>query len=148
MENGVYFQDPNSTYIDKSVEIASGSRILANCHLTGKTSIEKDCVIGPNSIINDSKIGEGSLVQFSVIDEAEIKGKATIGPYAHLRKGSILDENVKVGAFAETKIQKLEKAVKYLILLMLEMQNLEEDVNFSAGAITVIMTVKKNIKLR
>ena len=75
MENGVYFQDPNSTYIDKSVEIASGSRILANCHLTGKTSIEKDCVIGPNSIINDSKIGEGSLVQFSVIDEAEIKAR-------------------------------------------------------------------------
>ena len=66
MENGVYFQDPNSTYIDKSVEIASGSRILANCHLTGKTSIEKDCVIGPNSIINDSKIGEGSVIQFSV----------------------------------------------------------------------------------
>ena len=49
MENGVYFQDPNSTYIDKSVEIASGTKILANCHLTGKTSIEKDCVIGPNS---------------------------------------------------------------------------------------------------
>ena len=41
MENGVYFQDPNSTYIDKSVEIASGAKILANCHLTGTTNIEK-----------------------------------------------------------------------------------------------------------
>ena len=137
MENGVYFQDPNSTYIDKSVEIASGSRILANCHLTGKTSIEKDCVIGPNSIINDSKIGEGSVVQFSVIDEAEIKGKATIGPYAHLRKGSILDENVKVGAFAETKNSKIGKGSKVPHLAYVGDAELEENVNFSAGAITV-----------
>jgi bifunctional UDP-N-acetylglucosamine pyrophosphorylase/glucosamine-1-phosphate N-acetyltransferase len=137
MENGVYFQDPNSTYIDKSVEIASGAKILANCHLTGTTNIEKDCVIGPNSIITDSKIGEGSIVQFSVIDEAEIKGKANIGPYAHLRKGSVLDENVKVGAFAETKNSKIGKGSKVPHLAYVGDAELEEDVNFSAGAITV-----------
>ena len=137
MENGVYFQDPNSTYIDKSVEIASGAKILANCHLTGTTNIEKDCIIGPNSIITDSKIGEGSIVQFSVIDEAEIKGKANIGPYAHLRKGSILDENVKVGAFAETKNSKIGKGSKVPHLAYVGDAELEEDVNFSAGAITV-----------
>ena len=103
MDNGVYFQDPNSTYLDKTVTIEPGAKILANCHLTGSTNIKKDCVIGPNSIINDSQIGEGSSIQFSVVDEAEIKSNGKIGPYAHLRKGSILDEDVKVGAFAETK---------------------------------------------
>jgi bifunctional UDP-N-acetylglucosamine pyrophosphorylase/glucosamine-1-phosphate N-acetyltransferase len=35
MENGVYFQDPTSTYIDKGVVIKAGSRIMANTHLTG-----------------------------------------------------------------------------------------------------------------
>ena len=89
MDNGVYFQDPNSTYLDKTVTIEAGAKILANCHLTGSTNIKKDCVIGPNSIINDSEIGEGSSIQFSVVDEAEIKSNGKIGPYAHLRKGSI-----------------------------------------------------------
>ena len=137
MENGVYFQDPNSTYIDKSVQIEAGAKILANCHLTGKTIIENDCVIGPNSIINDSKIGEGSVIQFSVIDEAVIKSNGMIGPYAHLRKGSTLDENVKVGAFAETKNSKIGKGSKVPHLAYVGDAELEEDVNFSAGAITV-----------
>ena len=39
MEQGVYFQDPTSTYIDSEVTISSGTKILANTHLTGKTSI-------------------------------------------------------------------------------------------------------------
>ena len=67
MENGVYFQDPNSTYIDKSVEIALRTKILANCHLTGTTNIEKDCIIGPNSIITDSKIGRAPLFNFQLL---------------------------------------------------------------------------------
>ena len=34
MEQGVYFQDPTSTYIDSEVTISSGTKILANTHLT------------------------------------------------------------------------------------------------------------------
>ena len=137
MDNGVYFQDPNSTYLDKTVTIEPGAKILANCHLTGSTNIKKDCVIGPNSIINDSEIGEGSSIQFSVVDEAEIKSNGKIGPYAHLRKGSILDEDVKVGAFAETKNSTIGKGSKVPHLAYVGDAELEEDVNFSAGAITV-----------
>lgn len=137
MDNGVYFQDPNSTYLDKTVTIEAGAKILANCHLTGSTNIKKDCVIGPNSIINDSEIGEGSSIQFSVVDEAKIKSNGKIGPYAHLRKGSILDEDVKVGAFAETKNSTIGKGSKVPHLAYVGDAELEEDVNFSAGAITV-----------
>ena len=137
MDNGVYFQDPNSTYLDKTVTIEAGAKILANCHLTGSTNIKKDCVIGPNSIINDSEIGEGSSIQFSVVDEAKIKSNGKIGPYAHLRKGSILDEDVKVGAFAETKNSTIGKGSKVPHLAYVGDAELEEGVNFSAGAITV-----------
>ena len=44
MDNGVYFQDPNSTYLDKTVKIEAGAKILANCHLTGNTNIKKKIV--------------------------------------------------------------------------------------------------------
>ena len=137
MENGVYFQDPSTTYIDETVKIHSGSKIFANCHLTGNTEIKENCDIGPNSLINDSTIGEGSKVLYSVVDGSDIESNGQIGPYAHLRTGSTLGDNVKVGAFAETKNSKISKDSKVPHLAYVGDAELEEGVNFSAGAITV-----------
>ena len=137
MENGVYFQDPSTTYIDETVKIHPGSKIFANCHLTGNTEIKENCDIGPNSLINDSTIGEGSKVLYSVIDGSDIESNGQIGPYAHLRTGSTLGDNVKVGAFAETKNSKISKDSKVPHLAYVGDAELEEGVNFSAGAITV-----------
>jgi len=137
MENGVYFQDPSTTYIDETVTIHSGTKIFANCHLTGETEIQANCEIGPNSLINDSKIGEGSKVLYSVVEGSEIESNGKIGPYAHLRTGSTLGDNVKVGAFAETKNSKISKDSKVPHLAYVGDAELEEGVNFSAGAITV-----------
>ena len=137
MENGVYFQDPSTTYIDETVKIHSGTKIFANCHLTGNTEIQGNCQIGPNSLINDSKIGEGSKVLYSVVEGSKIESNGKIGPYAHLRTGSTLGDNVKVGAFAETKNSKISKDSKVPHLAYVGDAELEEGVNFSAGAITV-----------
>ena len=137
MEQGVYFQDPTSTYIDSEVTISSGTKILANTHLTGKTSIDADCVIGPNAQINDSSIGKNSTVVNSVIDQSTIQQNGNIGPFAHIRPGSELGEGVKVGSFAETKKSKIGKGSKVPHLAYVGDAELGENVNFSAGAITV-----------
>ena len=137
MEQGVYFQDPTSTYIDSEVTISSGTKILANTHLTGKTSIHADCVIGPNAQINDSSIGKNSTVINSVIDQSTIQENGNIGPFAHIRPGSELGEGVKVGSFAETKKSKIGKGSKVPHLAYVGDAELGENVNFSAGAITV-----------
>ena len=137
MEQGVYFQDPTSTYIDSEVTISSGTKILANTHLTGKTSIHADCVIGPNAQINDSSIGKNSTVVNSVIDQSTIQENGNIGPFAHIRPGSELGEGVKVGSFAETKKSKIGKGSKVPHLAYVGDAELGENVNFSAGAITV-----------
>ena len=137
MEKGVYFQDPRSTYIDESVKIAGGTKIYANSHLQGKTIIEESCEIGPNAQINNSHIGKGSKVVNSVIDEAKIESNGIIGPFAHIRPGSELADNVKVGAFAETKKSKIGKGSKIPHLAYVGDAELGTEVNFSAGAITV-----------
>jgi bifunctional UDP-N-acetylglucosamine pyrophosphorylase/glucosamine-1-phosphate N-acetyltransferase len=137
MENGVYFQDTSSTYLDEEVVIKAGSRIMANTHLTGKTEIHENCIIGPNTVIHDSTVGEGSTVTFSVLDGVTIKGAGIIGPYAHLRKGSVLEEGVKVGAFSETKNSNIGSGSKIPHLSYVGDADLEENVNFSAGSITV-----------
>ena len=137
MEQGVYFQDPTSTYIDADVTISSGTKVLANTHLTGSTSIDENCTIGPNAQINDSSIGKNSKVVNSVVDQSTIHENANIGPFAHIRPGSELGEGVKVGSFAETKKSKIGKGSKVPHLAYVGDAELGENVNFSAGAITV-----------
>ena len=137
MEQGVYFQDPTSTYIDADVTISSGTKVLANTHLTGNTSIDENCTIGPNAQINDSSIGKNSKVVNSVVDQSTIHENGNIGPFAHIRPGSELGEGVKVGSFAETKKSKIGKGSKVPHLAYVGDAELGENVNFSAGAITV-----------
>ena len=137
MEQGVYFQDPTSTYIDADVTISSGTKVLANTHLTGSTSIDENCTIGPNAQINDSSIGKNSKVVNSVVDQSTIHENGNIGPIAHIRPGSELGEGVKVGSFAETKKSKIGKGSKVPHLAYVGDAELGENVNFSAGAITV-----------
>jgi bifunctional UDP-N-acetylglucosamine pyrophosphorylase/glucosamine-1-phosphate N-acetyltransferase len=137
MEQGVYFQDPTSTYIDADVTISSGTKVLANTHLTGSTSIDENCTIGPNAQINDSSIGKNSKVVNSVVDQSTIHENGNIGPFAHIRPGSELGEGVKVGSFAETKKSKIGKGSKVPHLAYVGDAEIGENVNFSAGAITV-----------
>ena len=137
MEQGVYFQDPTSTYIDADVTISSGTKVLANTHLTGSTSIDENCTIGPNAQINDSSIGKNSKVVNSVVDQSTIHENGNIGPFAHIRPGSELGEGVKVGSFAETKKSKIGKGSKVPHLAYVGDAELGENVNFSAGSITV-----------
>jgi len=137
MEQGVYFQDPTSTYIDADVTISTGTKVLANTHLTGKTIIDENCTIGPNAQINDSSIGKNSKVVNSVVDQSTIHENGNIGPFAHIRPGSELGEGVKVGSFAETKKSKIGKGSKVPHLAYVGDAELGENVNFSAGSITV-----------
>ena len=90
MDEGVYFQDPTSTYIDSTVKISAGTKVYANSHLKGETEIGSDCEIGPNAQINNSKVGQGSKVLNSVVDDSIIDAGGQIGPFAHIRPGSEL----------------------------------------------------------
>ena len=137
VDNGVYFQDSSTAYIDEGVSIGSGTKILANTHLLGGTVIGENCTIGPNTMITDSEIGSGSTVLYSVVSESSTKQDVQVGPYAHLRPGSNLGNNVKVGAFAETKKSNIGDGSKVPHLAYVGDGELEENVNFSAGAITV-----------
>ncbi len=137
VDNGVYFQDSSTAYIDEGVSIGSGTKILANTHLLGGTVIGENCTIGPNTMITDSEIGPSSTVLYSVVSESSTKQDVQVGPYAHLRPGSNLGNNVKVGAFAETKKSNIGDGSKVPHLAYVGDGELEENVNFSAGAITV-----------
>lgn len=103
MTNGVTLIDPSSTYIDVDVEIASDTVVEPNSYLKGQTKIGEDVLIGLGSVIIDSQLADGVEIKQSVIEESIVGKNSDVGPHSHLRKGSVLGEDVHIGNYVEVK---------------------------------------------
>ncbi|WP_062410333.1 bifunctional UDP-N-acetylglucosamine diphosphorylase/glucosamine-1-phosphate N-acetyltransferase GlmU [Paenibacillus naphthalenovorans] len=137
MLGGVTIIDPSNTYIEADVQIGADTVILPGTILRGKTVIGEDCVIGPQADITDSTLANGITVKHSVLQEAVIGAGTTVGPYAYLRPGSNLGEDVKIGDFVEIKNARLADGVKVSHLSYVGDAVIGRNVNFGCGAITV-----------
>jgi bifunctional UDP-N-acetylglucosamine pyrophosphorylase/glucosamine-1-phosphate N-acetyltransferase len=103
MLSGVTIVDPQSTWIDLSVEIASDVRVEPGTALRGNSKISSGAVLGPRTTLVDCKVGAGAHILESHCESSEIGAGAKVGPYAHLRSGTVLAGDVKVGSFVEMK---------------------------------------------
>lgn len=137
MLEGVTVIDPNSTYIEADVKIGADTVIHPGTVLRGKTVIGEDCIIGPGSDIEDSLIYDRVTVKHSVLSNAEAGSGTTIGPFAYLRPGAKLGEDVKVGDFVEIKNASLGNGSKVSHLSYVGDATVGQNVNIGCGAITV-----------
>ncbi|ANS76384.1 bifunctional N-acetylglucosamine-1-phosphate uridyltransferase/glucosamine-1-phosphate acetyltransferase [Paenibacillus yonginensis] len=137
MVGGVTLIDPSSTYIGADVEIGADTVIYPGTVLSGSTKIGEDCTIGPDTQIEDSIIHNGASVKKSVLVQAEVGASTSVGPFAYLRPGSVLGEEVKVGDFVEIKNAKLGNGSKVSHLSYVGDATVGENVNIGCGAITV-----------
>ncbi|MCY0880078.1 MAG: bifunctional UDP-N-acetylglucosamine diphosphorylase/glucosamine-1-phosphate N-acetyltransferase GlmU [Firmicutes bacterium] len=102
-EQGVTIVDPATTYVDAEVEVGQDTVIYPMTFLRGRTTIGRECHIGPMSTIVDSRIMDGVVVEQSVVEHSVIGSSARVGPFSHLRPGTYLDRDVKIGNFVELK---------------------------------------------
>lgn len=137
MVNGVSFIDPQSSYIDCDVEIGADTVIEPNVYLKGQTTIGEDCVIGAHSVIENCQIGQGVTIHSSTLEQSQIADQVTIGPYAHLRPNSRLEEGVKIGNFVEVKNSTVGSHSKAGHLTYIGDADVGEEVNFGCGSIIV-----------
>ncbi|WAA09485.1 bifunctional UDP-N-acetylglucosamine diphosphorylase/glucosamine-1-phosphate N-acetyltransferase GlmU [Fervidibacillus albus] len=137
MKNGVTIIDPDQTYIDADVEIGSDTVIYPGTMIKGRTMIQSDCVIGPNTEIIDSSIGEMTTVRQSVVTESNIGRNVQIGPYAHIRPSSDIDDEVRIGNFVEIKKSTFGKGSKASHLSYIGDADVGQHVNIGCGTITV-----------
>lgn len=137
MLNGVTIIDPSSTYIGADVEIGADTVIYPGSVLKGATKIGESCIIGPGSDIDNSVIHDGASVKHSVLTDAEVGRDTTVGPFAYLRPGSVLGEQVKVGDFVEIKNASLGDGSKVSHLSYVGDAKVGKNVNIGCGAITV-----------
>ncbi len=137
MEQGVTIVDPDCTYIDSGVRVGRDSVIHPMVHLEGSTVIGKGVTIGTLTHITDSTIADGALVRdMCVIHEARVARGVKIGPFAHLRPGARLDEEVHVGNFVEVKKSRLGRGSKANHLAYLGDARIGRGCNIGAGTIT------------
>ena len=111
-EKGVYFLDSRHVYIEDRVEVARGTVIHPHVHLKGKTVVGENCVLENGVIMTDSIVRDDAVVKaYSYVEGAHIGECCRIGPFAHLRKGSKISGNSKIGNFVEVKNSEIGKNV-------------------------------------
>jgi len=120
MANGVTLQAPETIFL--SADTSFGTDIVIEPHvIIGKhVSIANNCVIKAFSHIEGASVGQHCIV----------------GPYARLRPGTILRQNVKIGNFVETKNVTFEDSSKANHLSYLGDAEIGKKVNIGAGTIT------------
>jgi bifunctional UDP-N-acetylglucosamine pyrophosphorylase/glucosamine-1-phosphate N-acetyltransferase len=133
----VHFIEKSSVFISSDTEIGADTKVYPNVHLEGKTSIGKGCTIYPNVRILDSIIEDGAVIKDStLIEEAIVKRNASVGPFAHIRPGSVIGEKAKIGNFVEVKKSVIGPGTKASHLSYLGDARIGKDVNIGAGTIT------------
>jgi len=136
-DGGVYFIEKNSVFISSDAVIGAETTVYPNVHIEGKTSIGKGCTIYPNVRILDSIIEDGAVIKDStLIEEAIVKRNASVGPFAHIRPGSVICERAKIGNFVEVKKSVIGPGTKASHLSYLGDARIGKDVNIGAGTIT------------
>ena len=137
MQNGVTFHLPETIMIDKDVIIGKDTIINPGTILKGKTVVGENCEIGPYSNIEDAEIGDNVKFINSVINQSEIGDNTNVGPFAYIRPGSKIGQNIKIGDFVEIKNSKIDDNTKVPHLSYIGDADIGKGVNIGCGAVVV-----------
>jgi bifunctional UDP-N-acetylglucosamine pyrophosphorylase/glucosamine-1-phosphate N-acetyltransferase len=137
MDEGVTLLDPHSTVIDAEVTVGADTIIHAGVHLLGRCRIGRGCVLHAGAWIRSSVLeDEVEVLPYSVVDQARVGPGSTVGPFARLRPGTELADDVRVGNFVEVKNARLETGVRAGHLAYLGDATVGAGTNIGAGVVT------------
>lgn len=120
MENGATLIDPDSVFF------------------AADTRVGRDVLIEPNVFFGPGvSVGDGAHIKaFSHIEGAAIGAECVVGPFARLRPGTVLAEDVKVGNFVEIKKSDIASGAKISHLSYIGDATVGAEANIGAGTIT------------
>ncbi|MCS7083377.1 MAG: bifunctional UDP-N-acetylglucosamine diphosphorylase/glucosamine-1-phosphate N-acetyltransferase GlmU [Aquificaceae bacterium] len=143
-KEGNSIHQPESVWVEASVEFGAEVEIFPDVTITGNTRISDRAIIGRGCIIHNSLIGEGAIIEpYSVIKDSTIKAGARVGPFAHIRNNSIIGEDSHIGNFVEVKSSSIGRQVFAKHLSYIGNATIEEKVNVGAGVVFANFDGKK-----
>lgn len=137
MRAGVTVLDPTRLDIRGHISHGMDVSLDAGVIIEGCVVLGDNVRVGAGCILKDCEIGAGTEIKpYSLIDNAVVGAHAHIGPFARLRPGSKLADEVHIGNFVETKATVMGVGSKANHLAYLGDSDIGAGVNIGAGTIT------------
>jgi len=137
MRAGVTVIDPATTWVDVTVELAPDVILRPGVQLHGETRVSAGAEIGPDSTLTDVIVGADATVIRTHGSGAVIGAGATVGPFAYLRRGTVLGDGGKIGTFVETKNASIGAGSKVPHLTYVGDATIGEHSNIGASSVFV-----------
>jgi len=137
LEKGVTLMDP--ARIDVRGELICGRDVVIDvgCVFEGKVELADGVKLGPHCVLVNARVGAGAHIKpFTHIEDAVVGAASQIGPYARLRPGTELGEDVHIGNFVEVKNSQVAAHSKANHLAYVGDATIGSRVNIGAGTIT------------
>jgi bifunctional UDP-N-acetylglucosamine pyrophosphorylase/glucosamine-1-phosphate N-acetyltransferase len=137
MEAGVRLADPARFDLRGMLACGQDVDIDVGCVFEGEVTLGEGVRVGPHCVIRNARIAAGAqIAAFTHIDGAQVGCEAQVGPFARLRPGAQLAEEVHVGNFVEVKNSTLARGAKANHLAYLGDATVGARTNYGAGSIT------------
>jgi len=141
MDAGVRLADPARLDVRGQLDCAQDVEIDVGCVFEGRVTLGDGVRVGAYCLIRNAVVEAGATLRpFTHIDGeaagAHVGRGAIVGPFARLRAGARLGDEVHIGNFVEVKNATLGRGAKANHLAYLGDATVGERVNFGAGSIT------------
>jgi len=137
LEAGVSLADPARIDVRGRLQCGRDVAIDVGCVFEGDVALGDRVSIGAHCVIRDVRIAADTRIEpFCHLEDADIGKACRIGPYARLRPGARLAEDVHVGNFVEIKASTLGAGSKANHLSYIGDSEVGRNVNVGAGTIT------------
>ena len=137
MLSGVTLYDPERVDVRGELTVEQDITIDINCIFKGEVSIAQGSYVGANCILKNCKIGKNVHIKAnSIIEDTVIGDGSSVGPFARLRPGTVLADDVHIGNFVEVKKSVIATGSKAGHLAYLGDCEIGRNVNVGAGTIS------------
>ena len=137
MKSGVTIADPMTTWVDVTAEIAVDVRLEPGTTIKGNSKIGTSAIIGPRTTLINCEVGPQAHVLESHCESSVIGEQSVVGPYSHLRNGTVLAGHVKVGSFVEIKNSTIGESSKVPHLSYVGDATIGTESNIGAATVVV-----------
>lgn len=137
LEQGVTLADPSRIDVRGTLTYGRDVSIDVGCVFEGTVELGENVTVGAHCVIKNARIADGANIKpFCHIEDAVVGAQSVIGPYARLRPGTELAEDVHVGNFVEIKNSQIAAHSKANHLAYIGDATIGSRVNIGAGTIT------------
>ena len=137
MRAGVTIIDPARIDIRGAVTTGRDVTLDINVVLEGPVHLGDGVRVGPNCVLSDVQVGAGTNIKpHCVLERATLGARCEVGPFARVRPGTQLADEVHLGNFVEVKNSQIAAGSKVNHLSYVGDTTIGNRVNVGAGTVT------------